>query len=49
MTDIKDVLLQWFITFFDKKSATCADKSAAATPAEQETLGCKLTWCVINK
>ena len=36
MMDIKDVLLLWFIIFFDRKSVSFADKSAAGSGIKNE-------------
>ena len=41
MMDTKEVLLQWFINFFDKKSALLADKSASASGIKNEYMSNK--------
>ena len=38
MMYIKGVLLQWFINFFDKKSALLADKSASCGAVKNENM-----------
>ena len=37
MMDIKEVLLLWFIIFFDKKSVSLADKSTEGSGVNNET------------
>ena len=44
MIDIKEILLQWFINFFDKKSA-----SGAATLAWSETLATQNKSAIKNE
>ena len=41
MMDTKEVLLQWLIKFFDKKSALLADKSASASCIKSEYMSNK--------
>ena len=41
MMDIKGVLPQWFISFFNKKSALLADKSASSEAIKNENMSNK--------